>query len=58
MLSVIRRIEDRWAFVAVRTVRVVWISFRLSEPETRVRILHGPPLSLPATDFVAIHVDD
>ena len=25
------------------TVRVVWISFRPSEPETWVRILHGPP---------------
>ena len=58
MLSAIRRIEDRWAFVAVRTVRVVWISFRLSEPETRVRILHGPPLSLPATDFVTIDFDN
>ena len=31
------------------TVRVVWISFRPSEPETWVRILHGPPLSLSFT---------
>ena len=29
------------------TVRVVWISFRPSEPETWVRILHGPPRNMP-----------
>ncbi len=28
------------------TVRVVWISFRPSEPETWVRILHGPPTNI------------
>ena len=33
----------------VWTVRVVWISFRPSEPETWVRILHGPPLNLSFT---------
>ena len=26
-----------------RAIRVVWISFRPSEPETWVRILHRPP---------------
>ena len=27
----------------LRAIRVVWISFRPSEPETGVRILHRPP---------------
>ena len=27
----------------IRAIRVVWISFRPSEPETGVRILHRPP---------------
>ena len=44
--------------LVTRTVRVVWISFRLSEPGTWVRILHGPPLSFPAADFIAIHIDN
>jgi hypothetical protein len=29
----------------LRAIRVVWISFRPSEPETGVRILHRPPRS-------------
>ena len=36
--------EESW------TVRVVWISFRPSEPETWVRILHGPPLNSTSCD--------
>ena len=51
----------------LRAIRVVWISFRPSEPETGVRILHRPPaitcyfcsealLLLPTED--APHIED
>ena len=36
-------IQEGVAFRQCRAIRVVWISFRPSEPETWVRILHCPP---------------
>ena len=36
-------IQEGVAFRRCRAIRVVWISFRPSEPETWVRILHCPP---------------
>ena len=42
--QVTRLLQEGGLLGGLRAIRVVWISFRPSEPETGVRILHRPPL--------------